>query len=134
MAAIERVDREGPQRFLEEFAGQLVGSTTRAERPGVMEAVRQIVDSPPASAVKAALGAMATRLDSRPLLPTIKVPTLVVVGEEDALTPPAAAEAMVQAIPGSRLAKIPQAGHLSNLEAPEPFNRAVRDFLLALRA
>jgi 3-oxoadipate enol-lactonase len=58
------------------------------------------------------------------------VPTLVVVGEEDSLTPPASAEVIAQAVARARLVRIPAAGHLSNLEAPEAFNRAVREFLL----
>jgi 3-oxoadipate enol-lactonase len=67
------------------------------------------------------------------MLGRISVPTLVVVGEEDVLTPPAEAEAMVAAIPGSRVAVIPRAGHLSNLENPAAFNDAVAGFLDAPR-
>jgi pimeloyl-ACP methyl ester carboxylesterase len=61
------------------------------------------------------------------------VPTLVLVGNDDALTPPARAEALAAAIRGARLVTIPGAGHLSNLEQPEHFNAAVRAFLQALR-
>jgi 3-oxoadipate enol-lactonase len=131
VATIERIRREGPMGFLEEFAGNLVGPTTKAQRPGVMAAVRQIIGSPDPQGLTAALSAMASRPDSRPLLASISVPTLVVVGEEDTLTPPASSEAMVEALPAGRLVKISGAGHLANLEVPEAFNRAVREFLLA---
>lgn len=130
-AAIKRIEAEGSVGFLEEFVMALVGPTTRVQRPGVFGAVRQIVGSPPAQSLTAGLSAMASRPDSRPLLASIAAPTLVVVGEEDTLTPPASAEVMVQGLPHARLVTIPAAGHLSNLEAPEAFNRAAREFLLA---
>jgi pimeloyl-ACP methyl ester carboxylesterase len=62
------------------------------------------------------------------------VPTLVLVGSDDGLTPPAAAEKLAAAIRGARLEQIPGAGHLSNLEQPERFNTAVRGFLQSLAA
>jgi 3-oxoadipate enol-lactonase len=79
-----------------------------------------------------ALEAMKQRPDSRPGLAAIDVPTLVVVGEDDELTPPAAAEALVGGIPGARLVVVPATGHLSNLENPDAFNRALADFLADL--
>lgn len=129
--AIRRIETEGTTGFLEEFAAALVGPTTKARRPGVVEEVRTIIGSPSAQSLTAALAAMAGRPDSRPLLGSIGVPALVAVGEEDTLTPPAAAEVMVQGMPRARLVTIPAAGHLSNLEAPDAFNRAAREFLLA---
>ena len=61
------------------------------------------------------------------------LPTLIVVGEDDKATPVSSARTMHEAIPGSRLVIIPEAGHVSNLEQPERFNAALRDFLQALR-
>ncbi|MBK9713237.1 MAG: alpha/beta fold hydrolase [Kouleothrix sp.] len=77
----------------------------------------------------AALRAMAARPDSTPLLSTIDVPTLIVYGCEDAITPPSVSRTLHDAIAGSRLAEIPGAGHLSNLENPEAFNAAVEEFI-----
>jgi len=131
-AAVARIENEGPAGYLEEFAGMVVGPTTRAQRPEVVQAVREIIGAPPARSLTAALSAMASRPDSRSLLSEVKVPALVVVGEEDTLTPPEAAEAMVAALPNARIVRIPAAGHMSNLEAPETFTRAVREFLAAL--
>jgi pimeloyl-ACP methyl ester carboxylesterase len=79
-----------------------------------------------------ALEAMKQRRDHTDLLPRISVPTLVVVGESDALVPLEVAEAMAGAIPGARLEVVPDAGHVANLENPDVFNRAFADFLSTL--
>jgi pimeloyl-ACP methyl ester carboxylesterase len=73
--------------------------------------------------------ATARRPDSRPLLPSIKVPTRIVVGALDTLTPPALAEEMRDLIPGARLDIVPGAGHLSPLEKPEAGTAILRDWL-----
>ena len=70
-----------------------------------------------------------TRPDSSPLLASIHVPTLIVVGEEDTITPPALSEQMYKAIGGSEYIVVPDAGHLANLEQPDAFNRALARFL-----
>lgn len=71
------------------------------------------------------------RPDSRPDLPGIRVPTLVAVGEGDALTPPELSEEMAALIPGARLARVPGAGHLLPMEAPEAATRLLREWLAA---
>ena len=76
-----------------------------------------------------ALEAMKERRDQTDLLPSIAVPTLVVVGEADAIAPVDVAEAMAKAIPGSHLEVIPDAGHVANLENPEVFNTVFSEFL-----
>ena len=86
----------------------------------------------PAAGYIGALEAMKQRPDSSADLATIELPTLVVVGEDDPLIPPDASRRMHEAIGGSRLVVIPEAGHLSNLEAPEAFNDALKDFLSQL--
>lgn len=73
--------------------------------------------------------AMAHRPDSRPDLPTIDVPTAVVVGEDDSITPLAMSQAMSDEIPGATLSIIPGAGHIANLEAPTAFEAALRAWL-----
>jgi pimeloyl-ACP methyl ester carboxylesterase len=76
--------------------------------------------------------ALAERPDSQPLLAQINVPTLVIVGAEDPLTPPADSQLMAERIPNARLVTIPDAAHLSNMERPEAFNQAVGEFLRTL--
>lgn len=73
--------------------------------------------------------AMAHRPDSRPDLPTIDVPTAVVVGEDDRVTPLEMSQAMSDAIPGATLSIIPGAGHIANIEAPTAFEAALRAWL-----
>jgi 3-oxoadipate enol-lactonase len=75
----------------------------------------------------------ATRYDGYPPLGAIKVPTLVLVGADDRLTPPSEAARIAEGIGGAALAVIPDAGHLSNIEQPSHFNRVLLDFLLAHR-
>jgi pimeloyl-ACP methyl ester carboxylesterase len=71
---------------------------------------------------------LSSACDTRDLLPTIRVPTLLVWGELDARSPIGVAHQLADAIPGARLVTIPGAGHVCNLEAPGDFNAAVRDF------
>jgi 3-oxoadipate enol-lactonase len=86
------------------------------------EYVREVMMSASREYVIAALRAMAARPDSSPLLPGIRVPTIVTVGEEDTITPPAEAERMAAAIPNARLVKLAGAAHLSNVETADAFN------------
>ena len=86
-----------------------------------MEALR--VDS-----YKQALHAIVTT-DFLAALPHIDVPTLVIVGEEDVVTPPSDSELLAQRIPGATLVNIPGAGHLTNIEKPQAFNAALETFL-----
>jgi pimeloyl-ACP methyl ester carboxylesterase len=75
--------------------------------------------------------AIMARPDSRPLLASIKCPTLVLVGDSDTLTPPDLSREMAQGIPGARLAIIPDCGHLSTIEQPDAVNAALLDWLRA---
>jgi pimeloyl-ACP methyl ester carboxylesterase len=73
--------------------------------------------------------ALLNRPDSTPLLPTIRCPTLVLVGEADALTPPERSDEMAAAIPGAKLVKVPDCGHLSTLERPEAVTKALVEWM-----
>ena len=107
----------------------LLGKTTRERRPDIEEAVRAIAVSGTVDGIVGALEALLERPDSTSTLPTVSVPTLIVVGEEDVLTPPKEARAMNAAIPGSRLEVLAQAGHLSSVERPAAFNAVLNEFL-----
>lgn len=128
LALAERVEREG-MPAMREFIQGLVGPTTRQTRPEVAAEVERIIARPDPRAVAHTLRALADRPDSRPLLGKITVPTLVLVGEEDTLTPPDRARVIAGGIPRARLVIIPRSGHLSNLEASDAFNREVVNFL-----
>ena len=110
----------------------MVGKTTREKQPGVVEAVREMMVAAPVDGIIGALQAMMNRPDSTPTLATIDVPTLVIVGDEDALTPPKEARALQESIRGSQLEVLEQAGHVSNLERPAAFNHVLSEFLSRL--
>jgi 3-oxoadipate enol-lactonase len=126
---LELVQAKGPAAVAEEMIPKLLGETTRRTRPEVVDCVRSLVLSNSADAIAGSIRALMTRPDSTPLLSTIHVPTLIIVGDEDTVTPPAAAEKMHGSITGSELTMITGAGHLSNLEQPDVFNGALARFL-----
>ncbi len=97
--------------------------------PALWDQVKEIIRRQPGEAIAAAALGMGERPDSRPILPEIDVPTAVVVGSGDILTPPPMSEAMAEAIPGAELVKLEGAGHLSNLEDPQGFVAAVQGVL-----
>jgi 3-oxoadipate enol-lactonase len=126
---IELAGTSGPAAVADEMLPKLLGDTTRRTRPAVVDRVRVLATSSSAEAIAGALRALMTRPDSTPQLATIHVPTLIIVGDEDTVTPRSAAEEMHRAIAGSELVAIPEAGHLTNLERPDAFDAAVTRFL-----
>jgi pimeloyl-ACP methyl ester carboxylesterase len=120
---------EGPSAVTASMLPKLVGPTTRATRPAVMETVSALAARATQSGIGHAVVRMLNRPDSSAALGEFRGPVLIVVGEEDELTPVSESEAMHALSPGSRLVVIPGAGHLSNLEAPQAFNVALSDFL-----
>ncbi|HEX3645316.1 MAG TPA: alpha/beta fold hydrolase [Vicinamibacterales bacterium] len=126
---LQVIQDKGSSAVADEMIPKLLGETTRSTRPAVVELVRSLAIASSADAMAGAVRALMTRPDSTPLLASIHVPTLVVVGDEDAVTPPSASEEMHRAIAGSELVRIPRAGHLPNLEQPELFDAALAAFL-----
>lgn len=98
------------------------------QKPKVVELTRRIIEMTSLAAVVGDLAAMRDRVDSRPDLPRIDKPTLVIHGRDDTLIPPAEAEAMAKAIPGAELRLVDGAGHLVHLEQPTAVNQAITAF------
>jgi len=126
LATADKVRAEGSRVLVDSMLDKLLA-------PGASTAARQTTAAmmertPPETAARDLL-AMGDRPDATPLLATIRVPTLVVHGAEDALMPASAARAMAAAIPGARFAAIPGAGHLAPLERPGEVNAVLREFL-----
>lgn len=121
-ASIEKVQKEGVTPIVDSMLPKMLTSAAPQE---MKDRLREIMTSASPEGVIAALRAMAARPDSSPLLPKIDVPTLIVVGEEDTITPPSDAERMAKAIRGARLLRIPRAAHLANYEQGDIVNRAV---------
>ena len=124
-----RVAEEGVEVLVELQMERLLARDTLENDEEVVERVRAMILESAPGGVVAALGAMRTRPDSTPLLAEIEAPTLVIGGEEDGISSPEVMGAMAQKIPNSRHVTLPRAGHLSNLENPEGFNAALREFL-----
>ena len=123
------VQDKGPGAVADQMLPKLLGETTHRTQPAVVEQVKRLIMSNSPAGISGALTAMMTRQESESLLASIRCPALVIVGEEDALTPPSLSEDMQRNIPGAILAKIPHAGHLANLEQPSRFNDALGQFL-----
>lgn len=124
----DQVARIGTAALIEVLLAGLLCDHTKAERLDLVERVRRLMANPAAGYI-GGLEAMKHQGDATKDLAGISVPTLVVVGEDDAASPVDVAREMHERIPGSELAVLPQAGHLSNLEAPDGFNAAVARLL-----
>jgi 3-oxoadipate enol-lactonase len=123
---IKALETLGIESLVESALATNLGQTAKSN-PELVSYVRQQLKADPVKAARS-LRAMADRPDSVPMLESISVPTLVIVGEEDTLTPLSDAQQIAQ-IPKSQLRIIPKAGHMSNLENPEAFNQTLLDFL-----
>lgn len=124
--------KEGAGPIAEAMIPKLLTPQTLQGRTEIVQAVRRMITSTPVPGIVGDLMAMAERPDSVPLLSEIRCPTLIIVGEQDGLTPPADAKLMAEKIKNAKLEVIPGAGHLSNLEQPDSFNKAVQKFLASL--
>jgi 3-oxoadipate enol-lactonase len=127
MIALARA--EGAIGVAESMLPKLLGSTSFERRPDLPKKVRTMIEAAGTAAIVAAIEAMMARPDSTNDLARISCPTLVIVGEEDLLTPVSDAVAMQNQTVRSRLVILPEAGHLSNLEVPDGFALALADFL-----
>jgi YbgC/YbaW family acyl-CoA thioester hydrolase len=132
-AAAATARERGAGAIADAMLPKMLAPATLSRRPDVAERVRALMSSTPVAGIVGALAAMRDREESVSLLSTLAgVPTLVVVGEADILTPPDQARAMAEAIPGGRLALIPGAGHLPPMEQPEATTASLREFLSSL--
>jgi 3-oxoadipate enol-lactonase len=132
LALAEKVLVEGPGFLAKEMPAKLLGAGTLEKRPELRRAVADWIAGARPAGVAAASRGMAERPDRTGLLAGVSVPALVVVGEEDTLTPPDESRSMAERIPGAELVVIPGAGHLSSLERPEAFDQALGRFLKRL--
>ena len=126
---VRLVQEEGVSAAAHRMIPGWFGTTTLEQRPEVVRRVRGFVEAAPLEAVVLMLQALADRPDSTPGLGEIRVPTLVISGEEDPNIPVAEMRDWATLIPGSRHVVIPRTGHLPNLEDPEAFNGALAAFL-----
>lgn len=131
-ATIALAREAGASAVADQAITGLLGKSTRERAPELVADAHARAAAASVEAIVGASRAMMDRPDSTAMLAGIRVPTLVIVGDEDTITPPREARAMADAIPDARLEIIPGAGHLTNFERPAAFTCAVRDFIVAL--
>jgi pimeloyl-ACP methyl ester carboxylesterase len=126
------LDREGASGVARDMLPKLLGKTTLEQSPTTEANLRRVVKQQSAEAIRGAVVRMMNRPDATATLSGLTIPALVMVGEEDTLTPVAEAQKIASATPNAELVIIPRAGHLPSLEQPEPFNLAMASFLSRL--
>jgi 3-oxoadipate enol-lactonase len=131
-AAVDFVRARGVGPFVEPFLRDALAPKTLTDRPKVVEFLRGVALKSSPEAVMAALAALAARGDMAASLPHVKVPTAVLVGSQDKITPLPLAEVLRTRVPGAELHLIPDAGHFSNAENPQAFNERLVSFLKRL--
>jgi 3-oxoadipate enol-lactonase len=129
LQAAAKVLEQGIEPFLETMIPKLMGRTTLATRPDLVEGARAMMRKMSAEDINQVQQGMAARPDSVADLKTINVPTLIAIGEEDVLSTVADGELMRQNIAGSQLKVIPKAGHYAPWEQPEAVGTILRQFL-----
>ena len=128
-----RVLDEGMVFLADDMLFKLLTPSTLSSNGELSRRIWSVMVSQRREGVAAALLTLRDRPSRLEELPSIQCPTLVIVGGEDTLTPPVESASMAEIIPGARYEPIKGAGHLSNLEAPEIFNRLVRDFIAPIK-
>ena len=129
LQSAQDAEHHGAEPFFDGMIPKLIGETTRGNRPELVVAARKMMRKMSVPGLAAVQRGMAQRPDSFPTLKTVNVPTLILAGEEDTLTPVEDATRMQQAIAGSRMEVIPRAGHYAAFEQPEAVGKVLRGFL-----
>ena len=119
------VENEGTEALIRSLLPRLLSPSAPT---AVREAVAAMIRGNGAQGAAAAIRGMAWREDARDILARFAGPALVVVGEEDVITPPPKAWVMADLLSNSKRVMLPAAGHLSNLESPDAFNTALAEF------
>jgi pimeloyl-ACP methyl ester carboxylesterase len=131
---IALVREKGSAAVAEQMMPKMMAPDADKQRPAVAKQLRAIMDACPPLTIAHALAAMRDRPDRTGDLPSTPVPTLVIVGEHDAITPPDKAQAIVKDVPGAQLVTVRGAGHMSPMEQPQQVNDALRRFLSTFRS
>jgi 3-oxoadipate enol-lactonase len=124
-----RVKNDGSSAFADEFVRKVFAAESFSRRKEATDLVHKIIRRTPPLSIAGTLIALAARTDTTASLAAITIPTLILVGEHDAITPPAASQAMLERIRGAELAIVPDAAHMSNMENPDFFNEHLLIFL-----
>jgi len=126
---LEIATQHGTRAVADDMLPKLLGETTWRERPQVVDHARRLIERQTSEGVAAAIVRLRDRPDSTDLLTSIGVPTLIVVGDEDSVTPVSESEQMRDRLEDARLVRIARAGHLTAMENPSAFGQALAEFL-----
>jgi 3-oxoadipate enol-lactonase len=130
MEGADRLEAEGMEGYANENIAKMIKAEHVTSMPDVSAHVMKMMEATSPKAAAAAMRARSNRPDYlKEVFPSIKIPTLVIVGKQDQFTPVAMAEEMHRHLANSKLVIIDNAGHMPNLEWPDEFNKAVIDFL-----
>lgn len=129
-----RILQEGLDRFTDERIRSFMCNDTFEKKPNVVHVVETMMKTTNAKGSAAVQRGRAERLDYSPLLGTMNFPALIVVGDHDEFTPIESARYMHEKIKNSRLVVIEASGHITNMEQPEAFNIALKDFYSNIQA
>jgi pimeloyl-ACP methyl ester carboxylesterase len=129
---ITLIEEEGVETLAEQQLERMVGRSTRERRPQLAESLQRMMAATPAQGAIGGQRAMIARSDSTDLLPKVELPTLVIGGMEDVITPPHELRALSSAISKSRLELLEGCGHVCPFERPAAFNHVLSEFLHAL--
>ena len=125
----EIVMKEGPEPVAWAMMPKLFAPSASSRQPELTDRVRKMVLATDPVAIAAAHRGMAIRPDVSSLLPNLQIPTLVIVGDQDVISPPAEMKAIADTIPNARFALISDSGHMAPMENPGEVNQVIRDFL-----
>lgn len=129
LSAAEDVLKRGTEPFIDAQLPRLMGESTHRNRPDLVQDAKRMMMQASAAGIAAVQRGMAERPDSTSTLSTIDVPTLVIVGDEDSLTPSSEMEKIHRGVRGSSIRRIPKAGHYAPFEQSEEVHRVIREFL-----
>ncbi len=132
-AQAKTVKSDGMKNFAEGFLKAVFYEKSFQSQPDAVAEIKTIIENSSPAAVAGTLMALAARTDTTSSLYAIKVPTLILVGQHDNVTPPSASHAMKDKIPGAELYVIPNAAHMSNMENAEEFNKRLLGFLAKVK-
>jgi len=126
---IDEINLNGTENFTEGFIKNVFHKDSLTGKKDVVEELRNVIISNSKHVITMGLKALAERLETCSVLSKITVPTLIICGREDQVTPLAQSEFMNKGIKGSILRIVDHAGHVSNLEQADEFNKHLQDFL-----
>lgn len=130
--SIEQIQSKGLEDYADDLVKNLFCRESKDHKPEIVDTIRQTILSTPVTTIARTLSALAQRTETCSVLGEIKVPTLILCGEEDIITPPEKSRYMQQHIRHSEFHLIRSAGHMSNMEQPQAFNKHLLDFMAKL--